>query len=276
MTVAEKKPRTKKSKSPKNAEGRMSLGEHLIELRNRLFIAGIAIVVACIAGWFLSKPVIDALNAPIRYIAAQQGKEASFNYGTITGAFDLQLQISLTIGIVIASPIWLYQIWAFLVPGLTRKEKQYGVGFILTAIPLFLAGCASGWFVFPHIVELMTSFAAQDSSNVLDAKIYYDFVLKLVIVVGIAFVLPVFLVLLNFVGILPGMTILKAWRIAIMAIVLFTAIATPAADVVTMFLLAIPMIFLFFAAVGVSIWSDRRKAKRQVQYDDLTASELPA
>lgn len=254
----------------------MSLGEHLIELRNRLFIAGIAIVVACVAGWFLSDWVLNALKEPIAVVAATQGKTASLNYEYITSAFDLKLQISLTIGIVVASPIWLYQIWAFLVPGLTSKEKRYGVGFILTAIPLFLAGCASGWFVFPHIVELMTSFTGSDASSVLSAKTYYDFVLKLVVVVGVAFVLPVFLVLLNFVGVLPGRTILKSWRIAIMAIVLFTAIATPAADPITMFLLAIPMVFLFFAACGVSVLNDRRRAKRQVHYDDLTASDLPA
>ncbi|NQX27449.1 twin-arginine translocase subunit TatC [Microbacteriaceae bacterium VKM Ac-2854] len=254
----------------------MSLGEHLIELRNRLFIAGIAIVIACIAGWFLSDWVTEALKEPIRAIAVDQGKTAEFNFDTITGAFDLKLQISLTIGVVVASPVWLFQIWAFLVPGLTRKEVRYGLGFILTAIPLFLAGCAAGWFVFPHIVELMTGFADQGSTSILSAKTYYDFVLKLVLVVGVAFVLPVFLVLLNFVGILPGMTILKSWRIAIMIIVLFCAIATPAADVITMFLLAIPMVVLFFAATGVSIWNDRRKAKRQVDYDDLAASELPA
>jgi sec-independent protein translocase protein TatC len=276
VTVADKKPRTKKSKSPKNAEGRMSLGEHLIELRNRLFIAGIAIVVACIAGWYLSDFVLDALQEPIRVIAETQGKTASLNNETISSAFDMRIQISLTIGLVIASPVWLFQIWAFLVPGLTRREVRYGLGFILTAIPLFLAGCAAGWFVFPHIVELMSSFGVEGSTNVFTAKTYYDFVLKLVIVVGVAFVLPVFLVLLNFVGVLPGMTILKSWRIAIMAIVLFTAIATPAADVVTMFLLAIPMVILFFAATGIAIINDRRKAKRQVQYDDLTASELPA
>ncbi|NQX10287.1 twin-arginine translocase subunit TatC [Microbacteriaceae bacterium VKM Ac-2855] len=253
----------------------MSLGEHLIELRNRLFIAGIAIVVCCIAGWFLSGWVTEALREPIEVVAATQNKEASLNFQNISGAFDLKIQISLTIGIVLASPIWLFQIWGFLVPGLTRKEVRYGLGFILTAIPLFLAGCASGWFVFPHIVELMTSFADNGSTSILEAKTYYDFVLKLTLVVGVAFVLPVFLVLLNFVGVLPGRTILKSWRIAIMAIVLFTAIATPAADVVTMFLLAIPMVVLYFAACGVSIWNDRRRAKRQVQYDDTVASELP-
>ncbi|QHC58605.1 twin-arginine translocase subunit TatC [Rathayibacter sp. VKM Ac-2760] len=253
----------------------MSLGSHLIELRNRLFIAAIAIAVACVIGWFLSDWVFEALKAPIGVVASTQNKEAVLNFPTITGAFDLRLQIAMTIGVVIASPVWLYQIWAFLVPGLTGKEVRYGIGFILTAIPLFLAGCLSGWFVFPHIVELLTSFTGGEAASFLDAKIYYDFVLKLVLVVGVAFVLPVFLVLLNFVGILPGKLMIKSWRIAIMVIVLFTAIATPAADPISMFMLAIPITILFFAACGIALLHDKRAAKRQVVFDG-SPSDLPA
>ena len=272
-SVAAKKPRTKRA--GKNPEGRMSLGSHLIELRNRLFIAAISIAVCCVAGWFLSDWVLEALKAPIAEVAKDQNKTAVLNFETITGAFDLKLQIAMTIGVVIASPVWLFQIWAFLVPGLTGKEVRYGLGFILTAIPLFFAGCASGWFVFPHIVELLTSFTGSDAASVLSAKTYYDFVLKLVLVVGIAFVLPVFLVLLNFVGILPGSVMIKSWRIAIMVIVLFTAIATPAADPISMFLLAIPITILFFAACGIALLHDRRVAKRQIVFDG-SPSDLPA
>ncbi|AJM77675.1 twin-arginine translocase subunit TatC [Rathayibacter toxicus] len=253
----------------------MSLGAHLVELRNRLFKSAIAIVLGCIAGWFSSEWVFNALKAPIAIVAAQQGKEAVLNFPTIAGAFDLRLQIAITVGIVIASPVWLYQVWAFLVPGLTRKEIRYGLGFILTAIPLFFAGCASGWFVFPHIVELLTSFTGGDAASFLDAKQYYEFVLKLVLVIGVAFVLPVFLVLLNFVGILPGMLILKSWRVAVMIIVLFTAIATPAADPISMLLLAIPIVVLFFAASGIAILHDKRVAKRQLVFDG-SPSDLSA
>ena len=272
-SVAAKKPRTKRA--GKDPEGRMSLGAHLIELRNRLFKSAIAIVLGCIAGWFVSEWVFESLKAPILEVASSQGKEAILNFPTIAGAFDLRLQIAMTVGIVIASPVWLYQIWAFLVPGLTKKEMRYGLGFILTAIPLFFAGCAAGWLVFPHIVELLTGFTGDNAASFIDAKYYYDFVLKLVLMVGIAFVLPVFLVLLNFLGILPGMLILKSWRIAIMVIVVFTAIATPAADPISMFLLAIPIIVLFFLACGIAILHDRRAAKRIPVYDG-TASDLPA
>jgi sec-independent protein translocase protein TatC len=243
----------------------MSLGEHLRELRKRLFISAIAILVTAVGGFFVAPFVIEQLRIPIEEIAV--ARNAELVYTTVTGAFDLRLQIAVTIAIVAASPIWLYQIFAFLVPGLTKKEKKYTFGFFFSAVPLFFAGAASGWFVFPHMVILLSSFAGDETATFLDAKPYYDFVIKLVLAVGIAFVLPVFLVLLNFVGVLSAKTILKSWRVAILVICIFTAIATPAADVVSMFLLAIPMVLLYFAAVGVATIHDRRAAKRAAQFE---------
>jgi len=213
-----------------------------------------------VAGYLLSDLVWDALRTPMEQVA--QHHHASINYTNITQAFDLKMRIAFTVGLVISAPVWLYQIWAFIVPGLSRKEKRYGFGFFFAAVPLFFAGCAAGWFVWPHIVELMVGFASPEDSVFLTASDYLDFVLKLIVVVGIAFVLPVFLVLLNFAGILQGTSILKSWRVAILTITLFTAIATPAADVVSMFLLAVPMVLLYLTAAGIAILHDRRAAKR--------------
>jgi len=251
------------------SDERMSLGEHLRELRKRLFFSAIAIVVAAVAGYFLAPFVIDALRVPINEIAEK--RNATIVYTTVTGAFDLRIAISFTIAIVLASPVWLYQIFAFLVPGLTAKEKRYTFGFFFSAVPLFFLGAAAGWFLFPHMVELLTSFSSQQDATYLDAKIYYDFVIKLVLAIGIAFVLPVFLVLLNFVGVLSATSILKGWRVAILVITLFTAIATPAADVVSMFLLAIPMVILYFASFGVAWVHDRRAARREAGLAAATA-----
>jgi sec-independent protein translocase protein TatC len=251
-----------KDRGEKNREKRMSLGAHLIELRKRLFISAIAILVGAVVGWILSEAVWNALREPVQQIVEVQARAAEITYPTITGAFDLRLQIAFTLGIVISSPVWLYQVFAFLVPGLTSKEKKYTFGFFFTAIPLFFAGCAAGWFVLPNIVELMTSFVPAQDVSYLDAKIYFDFVLKLVLAIGIAFVVPVFVVLLNFAGVISAASIIKSWRIAILVIVLFTAFATPSADVVSMFMLAIPMIGLYFAAYGIAYLHDRRVAKR--------------
>lgn len=244
----------------------MSLGQHLVELRKRLFIAGIAILLASIAGFFASLYVLNALRDPILTIA--EARNATINYSTITSGFDVRVQVAVTLGIVVASPVWLYQIFAFLVPGLTKREKRYTFGFFFTAVPLFFAGCAAGWFVLPNIVRLMASFVPPEDASLIEAKFYLDFVLKLVLAVGIAFVLPVFLVLLNFLGILSAATIIKGWRVAILLISIFCAIATPAADVISMFLLAIPMVFLYFVAAGVAWLHDRVAAKKVAALED--------
>lgn len=250
----------------RNPEKRMSLGEHFVELRKRIFRALLGVLVGAVGGWLLYEPIWAALYEPIRRIAEARGAAAEdvvLTYTTITGAFEQHMLIAIVAGIVISSPVWLYEIFAFLVPGLTKREKRYTFGFFFSAVPLFLAGCAMGWWVLPHIVELMAGFLPEQSSGFFDARYYLDFVLKLVLATGIAFVLPVFLVLLNFVGVLQGRTILSGWRWAVLAITVFAAIATPAADVVSMLLLMIPVIVLYFAAVGIALLHDRADARRQ-------------
>ncbi len=241
----------------------MSLREHLVELRKRLFRSAIAIVVGTVVGWLLADFIRDALREPIYKVAQSQSRAAELVYSDITGGFDLKMQIAITVGIVISSPVWLYQIWRFFAPALSSREKKYTIFFLAAAIPLFLAGCYAGWFVFPNIVNLMTGFAPPEDAARLNAKQYYDFALRLVVIVGIAFVLPVILVLLNFIGVISASSILKSWRVAILVIVVFTAIATPAADVLSMFLLAIPMILLYFIAAGIAFIHDRQFSKKQ-------------
>ncbi|GAA1964083.1 twin-arginine translocase subunit TatC [Microbacterium deminutum] len=245
----------------------MTLGQHLREFRRRMIWAVVGLLIGSVAGWFLSGFILEAMRAPIAALAEQQHRLAELNYDNITGAFDLRIRIALTIGIVLSSPVWLYQIWAFLVPALNRKELRYGLGFFLSAVPLFLAGCAAGALVVPHVVELLTSFAPSESSSLIEASQYFDFVLKLVLAIGIAFVLPVFLVLLNFVGVLSGRTIIRSWRIALLTIVVFAGIATPSADVISMFLLAIPMVVLYLAAAGIARIHDRRVARTAAALD---------
>nr|WP_308198880.1 twin-arginine translocase subunit TatC [Agromyces sp. C10] len=251
-----------KDRGTANREKRMSLGAHLLELRKRLFTSAIAIVVGAVAGWILTDLFVwNALQAPVEAVAEAQGG-GGIIFPTISSAFDLRLQVAFTVGIVISSPVWLYQIFAFLVPGLNARERKFSFIFLGAAIPLFLAGCAAGWFVLPNIVKLMTGFVPEGSESLLTAKEYYDFVLKLVLAIGIAFVVPVFIVLLNLAGVLSAASIIKSWRVAILVITLFTAIATPSADVVSMFMLAIPMIGLYFAAWGIAHLHDKRVAKR--------------
>jgi sec-independent protein translocase protein TatC len=252
---------------------KMTLGAHLTELRRRVVRAAAAVVVGSVAGWFVSSYVLAAMRVPITTIAHQQHRLAELNYDNVTAAFDLRIQIAITVGVIVSSPIWLYQLWAFFVPALTRRELKYALGFFFSAVPLFLVGCAAGWILVPHMVELMTSFAPAGSASFIQASDYFTFILKLVVAVGVAFVLPVFLVLLNFVGVMSAHTIIRSWRIALIAIVVFTAIVTPSADVISMFLLAIPIIVLYLAAGGIAVLHDRRKARADEQ---LFATEFVA
>ena len=169
--------------------------------------------------------------------------------------------MAFTVGVVLSSPVWLYQLWAFIVPALTRREKRYALGFVGAAVPLFVTGCAAGWLVLPHMISLLVGFAPSDSSSILNARSYVDFILRLMLIVGIAFVLPLLLVLLNVVGVMSAAAIISSWRYVILAITVFTAFATPAADVLSMFLLALPMVLLYFAAAGFAWGNDKRRAK---------------
>lgn len=242
----------------------MSLGEHLVELRKRLIIAALGLVLGLVGGFFLVDPVWDMLRKPVNDLR-ESGREATLAYSAITEGFDLRIQIALFIAVIITAPIWLYQIWAFLAPGLTRKEKLYGVGFLCAAVPLFLGGVYAAWLVLPNIVRLMATFQPPEDAFFLNARLYIDFVVKLLLAVGVGFVMPVVLVMLNFVGILRGKTILKSWRVAILIIVLFAAITTPAADLWSMFLLAAPMVVLYFIAVAITLLHDRRVDKRRAK-----------
>lgn len=248
----------------------MSLGAHLVELRKRLFISAGAIVAGLVGGWILSDWVWSMLRRPVEDLG-ELGREAAITYADVTSGFDTKVQISLFIAVLIASPVWLYQIWAFVAPGLTRREKLYGVAFLGAAVPLFLGGAYAGWSVLPNIVRLLASFQPDQDAFFLNARTYLDFSIKLLLAVGIGFVMPVFLVLLNFIGVVRGASILKSWRMAILIIILFAGIATPAADLMSMFLLAAPIVVLYFAAAGITILHDRRldkkRAAEMAEYD---------
>lgn len=257
-------PRLEQPELPRH-DKRMSLGGHLRELRRRFFISALGLIVGMIIAFIISGPVIKLLSAPIVQIASKAGHEyTALNFDTVTSGFDLHMRIAFSIGLLISAPIWLWQIWAFIMPGLTRKEIRYTVGFMASAIPLFAAGLYVGWIIMPHMVQLMALFVPDGKgvSQFYDYSTYYDFVFKLLLVVGIAFITPVFLVALNLAGILPGRAILKGWRIAILVIIVFAAAATPAADVTSMLLLGGMLFVLYVAAACVSMMFDRAKARR--------------
>jgi sec-independent protein translocase protein TatC len=257
----------------RNIGGRMSLGDHLRELRRRFFVASGAIAIGSVFGWVQYDSLFNRIMAPLRKMAAERHGLVNINFGGITQPFTVQLQVALFVGVIVASPVWLYQVWGFIVPGLTKREKRTTVAFIAAAVPLFLAGCFFATQAVPRAVEVLLGFTPKGAANLPDAALYLTFVTRFILAFGLAFLLPVFLVGLNVAHVLPARIMLKGWRIAVMLIFVFAAMMTPTPDAWTMLVLALPMVGLYFAAVGVATILDRRRARREPEWANVADDE---
>lgn len=240
----------------------MSLRGHLTEFRKRLVWSALFFGAAAILGWYLFDPVFEALQKPVIELARARGINATINFNSVVSAFDLRMQISMFLGLIISSPFWLWNLWAFITPGLKQKERRYSLGFLLTAIPLFLGGCYFAWYALPTFVKSLLAFTPEGSANIISASDYILFSLRILLVFGLAFVLPAVLVLLNFAGVLSAQSISKSWRVAIFLSALLAAMATPTADPMSMFFLMVPTVSLFYLAVGITSLKTRLVAKK--------------
>ena len=241
----------------------MPLREHLREFRNRVILIAIGVAIGGVIGWFLYPYAFDFLAEPILAAADKSGQDVSINFSGLATALDMQLKMSIVIGVIISSPWWLYQVWAFIAPGLRTREKRYTFGFLGAAIPLFLGGVALSLWVYPHAAEILLGFTPEEGSNYLDAQMFMSFAMRLVLAFGLAFVFPVVMVGLSAAGIIKSATWIKGWRWAIFLIFVFCAIMTPTPDAITMCLLAAPMIGLYFGAIGVSKMFERARRRRR-------------
>jgi len=257
----------------RKSDGRMSLGDHLRELRRRFVVAAAAIAVGSVLGWLEYDRLFNAIMAPLRKVAAERHGLVNINFGGITQPFTVQLQVALFVGIIVASPVWLYQVWGFIVPGLTRREKRTSIAFIGAAVPLFLLGCGFATIAVPRAVEVLLGFTPQGAVNLPDAALYLTFVTRFILAFGLAFLLPVFLVGLNVAHVLPARIMLKGWRIAVLLIFVFSAMMTPTPDAWTMLVLAMPMVGFFYAAVGVATILDKRRARREPEWAKVADDE---
>lgn len=253
----------KAKRRKKDPEGRMSLGEHLTELRNRLVISAVAVLVFAIVGWFIFPEVFSALKAPFT-AAKQQGLRADLNFQGVGSGLNVKMQMSAYIGLILASPVIMWQAWMFVMPGLHKNERRYALGFFGTAIPLFFLGCAAGYFAINKAVPFLLSFTPRvdQVTQIIRYDEYLSLLVKTMLAFGIAFVMPVFLVLLNFIGLLPGRTMLRAWRWVVFLCFTFTAVMVPTPEPVTLIGMSTAISSLFFAAVAVAMVHDKRKAKR--------------
>ncbi|MFD4759101.1 twin-arginine translocase subunit TatC [Streptomyces sp. NPDC058439] len=259
-------------KQETDPDGRMPLVEHLRELRNRLAKGLLGIVVVTIVAAFFYKGIIEFFTNPV---LKSVGCESSFaelakkDDGTcarivlngLLTPFTLALKVSLMAGVVLSSPIWLYQLWAFVAPGLHKNEKKYSLAFVGAGFPLFLAGGLFAYKTLPTMARVLLDFSPAGLDNQLPLDDLLDLITRMVVVFGLSFELPLLLVMLNFGGVITGKRMLGWWRGMIMGITVFAAVATPSTDPVSMLALAGPIWVLYFVATGISLLNDRRKAQ---------------
>jgi sec-independent protein translocase protein TatC len=241
----------------------MSLAEHFKELRNRLTVAVLAVLVASVVGWVYYEPLFEYILAPLEAVAAQrQDALVDINFGgSLTEPFSVQLRISLFVGVVLAAPVWIWQIWGFLLPGLTPREKRVAAAYFAVSLPLFFGGCALAAWAVPRTVGVLLSFTPEGAANLQDAMAYLKFITYFVVAFGLAFLLPVVMVGLNALRVLPVRVMVSGWRVALMLILVFSAFVTPDPSAWTMLGLAAPMFLLYWCAVGVAALLERRRRR---------------
>lgn len=268
-------------KQAKDPEGRMPLADHLRELRNRLFKSVLAIIVITIVAAFFYKDIIHLLQQriPDQALCRVKGANpsssvskqacAQMTVSGLMGGFSIALKVSLTAGIVVSSPIWLYQLWGFLAPGLHKNEKRYALGFVGAGVPLFLGGAALAYEILPQTARIMIGFVPDDTTNLLPLDDFLDLVVRMIVVFGLAFELPLALVALNFTGVVSGKRMLGWWRGMVIGITVFAAVATPTGDPLSMSILAAPIVLLYFLAMGVCFFNDSRRARARAADPDV-------
>jgi sec-independent protein translocase protein TatC len=267
-------------------EGRMPLVAHLRELRNRVAKALLGIVLMTILAAFFytqiieffTNPVLHAVGCSSSFTELAQQRDANCARIVLNGLlapFTLALKVSLMAGVVASSPIWLYQLWAFVAPGLHKHERRYSLSFVGAGVPLFLLGGFIAYEALPTMAKVLLQLSPADVDNQLPLDELLDLITRMVVVFGLSFELPLLLVMLNFIGVITGKRMLGWWRIMIMGITVFAAVATPSTDPLSMLALAGPIWVLYFVAVAVSLFNDRRKALLvAAEPDDDEASEL--
>jgi sec-independent protein translocase protein TatC len=256
----------------------MSLGEHLTELRNRLLISAITVLLFSIVGWFLFPWVFDAVKAPIEAASEDSDLQSMINFQGVGQGLNVKLQMAAYIGLILSSPMIILQIWLFVMPGLHRNERKYAIGFFGSAIPLFFLGCVAGYWAVNQLVPVLMSFTPTQGSvsQIIPYDQYLALLIKTMLAFGIAFVVPVVMVLLNFMGLVSGRSMLKAWRWIVFLSFAFTAVMVPTPEPITLIAMSAAIASLFFGAIVIALLHDRRQAKKSGDegLDDDQASRI--
>jgi len=247
---------------PVGEDGRMALSDHLRELRARILKAGFAVLLAFGVALFFFDPLFQLVLEP--YLDAQATLPDGSTEATTSGAaggFLLYLKLCGLAALIGSSPIWLYQIWAFILPGLHPSEKRWTGIFALIAGPLFVVGIVLGYVTLPKGLEILIGLNPDELTNLVEFNDYLTFFSRTLLGFGIAFEIPVFVVLLNMAGILKGKTLGAHRPWMIVGTFIFAAVMTPSGDPFTMTFMAVPMVVLFLVSEVIARLNDRRRAR---------------
>jgi sec-independent protein translocase protein TatC len=250
---------------PVGDDGRMALSDHFRELRARVLKVALTFLVVFVVSLFFFDPLFDFVYGP--YEQALKNLPEGTSLATTSGAgggLMLYLKLCGFTALIVTCPVWLYQIWAFIMPGLHPSEKRWTRIFVVIAVPLFLVGVVLGWLTLPKGLEVLIGFNPDVITNIIDFNDYLQFFTRTLLVFGLAFEIPVFVVMLNRAGVVKGTTLAQYRPWIVIGIFVFAAVATPSTDPFTMTIMAVPMVILYGISEVIARIHDRRKTERGV------------
>jgi sec-independent protein translocase protein TatC len=248
---------------PVGPDGRMALSDHLRELRARVLRVALVTIIALGVALYFFDFLYELVYGPYQDAAEQLAEGTTFaTTSGAAGGLMLYLKLSGFAALVVTAPYWLYQIWAFILPGLHAHERKWSRIFVMVAGPLFLAGVLLGYLTLPKGLEVLIGLNPEGVTNLVDFNEYLQFFTRTLLVFGIAFEIPVFVVMLNLAGVVSGKSLGAHRPWIIVGIFIFAAVATPSADPFTMTFMAVPMVILFLISEVIARAHDRRKAAR--------------
>jgi len=264
-----------------NPEGRMPLFDHLRELRNRVVKMALALVAGMIVGFVFFEPAWRVIERPLCR-ATVNGHSGCATPGvnqlilnSPLDPFYLRVKVALVVGVIVSSPVWLYQLWAFIAPGLYAREKRWGRIFLGTAVPLFLAGTVLAYLSLGRAMHYLLGLTPSGVGNYIQVDLYMSFVMTMMLAFGIAFLLPLLIVMLNQAGILTHERFRKWRRVLIFGVFLIAGMANPSPDPITMLILGGACVALVEAAEFIVWRHDRRQARLHPDpYAGLADDEL--
>jgi sec-independent protein translocase protein TatC len=250
----------------------MTLIEHIRELRSRMFKASLGIVVGMGVGWWLSQKAFDLIGKPYHELMRKAGLPDQFIQLGVTDAFMLRLKLALWLSLIVSAPVWLYQLWAFVAPGLHRHERKWAYVFTAIAAPLFALGMTLGYVMGGKGLEVIMNLGLIGPTQ-LEVTKYNSFMTSMMLLFGVSFEFPLLLLMLNFTGVLSGKRMLSWWRVAVFIAFVFAAVTTPDPGPFGMTVFAACLSLLYFIAVGVALLNDKRKGRGKEIYAGLSDDE---